>query len=483
MYRRTKIVATLGPNADRDNVLSGFVDQGVNVFRFNMSHGDHPTIRRRMQRLRDIAKAKRKEIAIFADLQGPKMRLGRFINDQVKLNVGDTFTLDLQMPPDGGTSSAVWMDCDGLIDSVQPGSILLLDDGKMHFQVCEVSTHSITCKVLTDGSLASRKGISLQGGGLQAQVFTEKDSEDLAVALSLGVDFIALSFPAKAEDISSLRVLIDKVDPSVGIIAKIERKEAIDNLSDIIRVSDVIMVARGDLALEVGDAEVPILQKHIISVSRSLAKPVIVATHMMESMIASPTPTRAEVSDVANAILDGADAVMLSAETACGDYPLAVIEHVDAVCRRIEAHPTMQGRSIYEGLPVVSTRQAVAHMAMGLANNVVIRCVVALTKTGTMPCWLSRICSGIPIYALTSDQRVRAKMLLLRDVYPLVVEKGVIEEGGTLLQNVVSVLLQKQKIQEHESFIFMHGEGDSLAPISDMLCVHKVQAAKEYDYE
>lgn len=482
MYRRTKIVATLGPNADQENILSGFVERGVDVFRFNMSHGDHDTIKRRMHALRDIAKRAKKDIAIFADLQGPKMRLGRFLNDQVRFKAGDTFTLDLQMPSDGGTSSAVWMDCDGLIDSVKPGSILLLDDGKMHLQVTKVTEHAVICLVLTEGVLASRKGISIQGGGLQAQVFTKKDHDDLEVALKLGVDFIALSFPATRDDIVSLRTLIDKVDPSVGIIAKIERKEAIDNLPAIIKASDVIMVARGDLALEVGDAEVPILQKHIINTARNLAKPVIVATHMMESMIVSPTPTRAEVSDVANAILDGADAVMLSAETACGEYPLAVIDHVDAVCRRIEAHPIMQGRNIHEGLPVVSTRQAVAHMAMGLANHITIRCVVALTKTGTMPCWLSRICSGIPIYAFTHDERVGAKMLLLREVYPIILKRDITQEGGELLPIVVRVLLEQQKIKAQEHFIFMHGEGDSLAPISDMLCVHKVQSEKEYEY-
>ncbi len=480
MFRRTKIVATVGPSSDNSSLLHDFIDFGVEAFRINMSHGDYPSMQNRIENLRNYQRKLQKEITIFADLQGPKMRLGDFVDAQVYLDIGDSITLDLDCDSAAGTKERVWMDCAGLVDSVQSGSILLLDDGKMHLQVQYKTATSIVCTVLTQGVLASRKGISLQGGGLKTEVFTAKDKQDLQQACAWGVDFVAVSFPACHQDILTVRQYLDDIDPSVGIIAKIERKDAIENLNDIIKVADVVMVARGDLALEVGDAEVPILQKHIIKSARSFSKPVIVATHMMESMITSPKPTRAEVSDVANAILDGADAVMLSAETACGEYPFAVIEHVDAICRRIEQHPRMQGSGMHEGLPVVSTRQAVAHMAMGLANNLDLRCVVSLTISGTMPCWLSRICSGIPIYAFAKDARVRAKMLLLRDVFPISFTKDLPKYGPEILQSVVATLLDEQKIDHGESFLFIHGEGDSHQPISDILCVHRVQQAQEY---
>ena len=480
MFRRTKIVATVGPSSDQGDLLGDFIRAGVEVYRINMSHGTHADMQARIGALRERQQALSKEIAIFVDLQGPKMRLGDFVDGAVSLQEGATFCLDLDCPPHAGTSESVSMDCPGLIASVVPGRILLCDDGKMHLEVIAKSDRVIRCKVLTDGILASRKGISLQGGGLKTQAFTDKDHKDLLQACTWGVDYVALSFPACAADIIHVRTILADIDPTIGIIAKIERKDAIDNLDAIIQSADVIMVARGDLALEVGDAEVPILQKHIIKSARMASKPVIVATHMMESMISCPKPTRAEVSDVANAILDGADAVMLSAETACGDYPLAVVNHVDAICRRIEQHPKMQGSGLHEGLSVVSSRQAVAQMAMGLANNLSVRCVVSLTLSGTMPCWLSRICSGIPIYAFARDKRVRAKMLLLRDVFPIDFADDLPKFGAEILKAVVATLLEQGKISPDEHVIFVHGEGQSHRPVSDMLCVHKVQGVEEY---
>ncbi len=480
MLRRTKIVVTLGPSTDDEQVLHQLLEAGVDAFRINMSHGNLDQSCHRIRMARNAREALGKEVAIFADLQGPKMRLGCFVDQKVTLNEGDTFILDLDCPKDAGTEKSVWFDCEALIQGSTTGTVLLLDDGKMHLKVTACTDRKIYTTVLTEGVLSDRKGINISGGGVHMAAFTSKDQDDARKSCEIGVDYIAVSFPASADDLLAVRQFVDGIDPSVGLIAKIERKDAMDCLNDIIAVSDMVMVARGDLALEVGDAEVPVLQKYIIKKGNEMAKPVIVATHMMESMITSPMPTRAEVSDVANAILDGTDAVMLSAETACGDHPIAVVKHVDAICKRIEQHPNMHRPSYIERYDYVSSRQAVAYAAVSLANTLDVKCIVALTLTGTSPCWLSRICSGIPIYAFTQSSRVRAKMALFRDVYPTrFLDESEMADVRPLVA-VVKKLWEEKIVLEGDMVLMIHGEGASMQPVSDLLHIHKIQKMEAY---
>ena len=456
--RRTKIVATLGPATDDPDMLMQLLQKGVDAVRLNYSHGDREGHAHRVHMVRHAQRTLNKDVAIFADLQGPKMRLGHFVNAEVQLSVGDVFALDLSCPLGSGDNHRVWFDYPGLIESVEPGSILLLDDGKLRFQVETISKTAIHCRVETAGVLKGRKGISVVGGGVSADCLTRKDHDDLKHACSLDVDLIALSFPASADDVHQARRAIAKENSQIGIIAKIERKDAIDNLDGIIEACDVVMVARGDLALEAGDFEVPVLQKHIIKKGRAYATPVIVATHMMESMVSSPTPTRAEVSDVANAVLDGADAVMLSAETAAGEYPIEVVEKVDSICRRIEMHPHMQASTFHNKQTYQQIDEAIAYSAMYLANHMSVTAVVALTESGRTPSMMSRVRSGIPIYALSRFAKSRAKMAFMRDVYPVPFDLATVPSSHHFLKTVVQYLLDVGVLTQQDVFLLTHGE-------------------------
>ena len=368
--RRTKIVVTLGPATDQYATLRAILQQ-ADAVRLNFSHGYFQDHARRVAEVRAVAQDLGRDIAVFADLQGPKIRVGRFADEQgVYLQEGQTFCLDLDCDPSSGTVDRVWFDYPGLLNDIagRQQIELLLDDGKIRLLVETMTDSAFHCRVLSGGVLTHRKGLSVLGGGICAPMLTEKDLEDLERACQMDVDMIALSFPASGEDILRARELIDAHDSSIGIIAKIERKEAIDNLDDIIHHADVVMVARGDLALEVGEEEVPVLQKYIVKQGRLKETPVIVATQMMESMIFSATPPRA-VSDVANAVLDGADCVMLSAETATGKYPEQVVSKVASVCKRIEKHSLMQHSNYQDKLTYHAMDEAVAYSAMHLANR------------------------------------------------------------------------------------------------------------------
>ncbi len=337
--RRTKIVATLGPASDNAEVLSQMIEKGVDVVRINFSHGEAGEQEERINRVREIANQVGKEVAILADLQGPKIRIAKFKNRQILLVKGQEFVLDASLPSHAGDEKSVGIDYKELPNDVCTGDTLLLDDGRLVLQVERVSPPQIFTRVEVGGLLSNNKGINRRGGGLSAKALTPKDEQDIQTACKLNVDYIAVSFPRTADDIKEARELINAAGGNCGIIAKIERQEAVNAIDDIILASDGVMVARGDLAVEIGDAQVPGVQKHIIHRSRTLDRPVITATQMMESMINNTIPTRAEVSDVANAILDGTDAVMLSAETAVGSYPVEVIETVNRICQEAEKHP------------------------------------------------------------------------------------------------------------------------------------------------
>lgn len=453
MRKRTKIVATLGPSTDSPEMLEKMIKAGLDIVRTNFSHGSADQQRERIELVRKLAAKHDRYIGVLADLQGPKIRISRFKNNSVHLHVGDVFVLDSQYDTDAGDEKRVGIDYKELPQDVKEGDVLLLDDGLIEFRAMAVSSTTITCEVIVGGILSNNKGINRRGGGLSAKALTEKDKEDIKTAAMLGVDYIAVSFPRNADDIHEARALIDAAGgEEIGIISKIERVEAVANIDEIIIASDGVMVARGDLSIEIGDAEVPAVQKLIINRARSLDRPVITATQMMESMIENVIPTRAEVSDVANAVLDGSDAVMLSAETAVGHHPDVVIEAMARTCKGAEKHPvtTRSKHRVAERFERVD--EAIAMAAMYTANHLHIRAIIALTESGATPLWMSRIRSGISIYGLSRHEKTLGKMSLYRGVYPIhfdvtkikhedinhrsvqaLVDRGLVDEGDLVI--------------------------------------------------
>ncbi|MGB7995032.1 MAG: pyruvate kinase, partial [Photobacterium halotolerans] len=333
--RRTKIVTTLGPATDRDNNLEAIIAAGANVVRMNFSHGSPDDHIQRTKQVREIAAKLGRHVAILGDLQGPKIRISTFKDSKIKLAIGDTFTLDSDLPKGEGNQQAVGLDYKELPKDVSPGDLLLLDDGRVQLEVTHVEGNKVHTKVTVGGPLSNNKGINKKGGGLSAEALTEKDKADIITAAAMNVDYLAVSFPRNGEDMHYARRLATDAGLNARLVAKVERAEAVaseEAMDDIIMASDAVMVARGDLGVEIGDPELIGVQKKLIRRARSLNRTVITATQMMESMITSPMPTRAEVMDVANAVLDGTDAVMLSAETAAGDYPVETVKAMASVC-------------------------------------------------------------------------------------------------------------------------------------------------------
>jgi pyruvate kinase len=454
--RRTKIVATLGPSSDNPDILCHMIKQGVDVVRVNFSHGEKSEQEARIKRVREIAKKAGKEVAILADLQGPKIRIAKFKNRQVTLVRGQEFVLDATLPQNEGDEKKVGIDYKELPNDVYPGDTLLLDDGRLTFLVEHVRHPQIHCYVEVGGVLSNNKGINKRGGGLSAKALTKKDKVDIATACNLNVDYIAVSFPRTADDIREARNLIHAAGANTCIIAKIERQEAVTAIDEIIIASDGVMVARGDLAVEIGDAEVPGVQKNIIHRARTLDRPVITATQMMESMIHNTVPTRAEVSDVANAILDGTDAVMLSAETAIGSYPVEVIETVSRICIGAEKNPRT-----YTSKHRVESRfnridEAIAMATMYTANHMGIKAIIALTESGATPLWMSRIRSGIPIFGLSRHLRTLRKMMLFRGVYPIPFDATGIYQAE-INQLAIEELLQRGYVSKGDLIIITKG--------------------------
>lgn len=454
--RRTKIVATLGPASDNADILCQMIKQGVDVVRINFSHGESNEQELRIKRVREIARKIGKEVAILADLQGPKIRIAKFENRQVTLVRGQEFILDASLHTSAGTEKTVGIDYKELPNDVFSGDTLLLDDGRIVLHVEHVSPPKILCRVEVGGVLSNNKGINRRGGGLSAKALTEKDKRDIKTACDLEVDYIAVSFPRTAEDIKEARDLIHEAGGNTCIIAKIERQEAVTEIDEIITASDGVMVARGDLAVEIGDAEVPAVQKHIIHRARTLDRPVITATQMMESMVHSTVPTRAEVSDVANAILDGTDAVMLSAETAVGSYPVEVIETVSRICVGAERHPrTLVSRHRVES-HFHRIDEAIAMATMYTANHMNIKAIIALTESGATPLWMSRIRSGIPIFGLSRHVRTLRKMTLFRGVYPVPFDATQIHRPE-INKNAIEELLERGFVSKGDLVIITKG--------------------------
>lgn len=430
--RATKIVATLGPASSSPEILEKLILAGVDVVRLNFSHGTAQDHRDRAASIRTIAAKLGKDVGVLADLQGPKIRVGKFAQGKVDLASGARFTFDIECSL--GDSERVGLDYPELVNDVGPGDTLLLNDGQISMRVEEVTKKTITCTVLEGGVLSDRKGINRVGGGLSAPALTEKDIADIAVAAEIEADFVAVSFPKDGADMEFARKLIQKAGSKAATVAKIERVEAIENLQQIIDASDAIMVARGDLAVEVGDAAVPALQKRMIRMARQSNKLTITATQMMESMIQSPVPTRAEVSDVANAVLDGSDAVMLSAETAAGKYPVQTVAAMARVC--VEAEKSTLITIETELLDRTFTRvdQSIAMASLFTARHLRVKAIAALTESGSTALWMSRLNTGVPIYALTPVASSRRRMSLYRDVSAVFFDYKAREREQVLLE-------------------------------------------------
>ena len=420
MLRRTKIVATLGPATDSTESLQAIIAAGVDVTRLNFSHGSAEDHIQRARQVREASEALGRYTAILADLQGPKLRIARFADNKVTLKAGQNFVLDAAMDNESGDSERVGIDYEQLIQDVAPGDILVLDDGRIEMEVEAVDDHSIRSRVLIGGPLSNNKGLNKRGGGLSADALTDKDKEDIRTAAQLGADYVAVSFVRTADDLHTARALLKEAGSSAGLVAKIERAELAhddDALDDVIRASDAVMVARGDLAVEIGDAELVAVQKHIIGRARALNKVVITATQMMESMIENPMPTRAEVSDVANAVMDYTDAVMLSAETAVGDYPREAVEAMVRICMGAEKHPSMRQSKhrIHETMDRID--EAIALSAMYAANHLEgIAAIICLTETGATPLLMSRIKSNLPIFAFSRHHSTQHRVSMYRGV-------------------------------------------------------------------
>jgi len=455
MSRHTKIVATLGPASSSTEVLERMVGAGIDVVRMNFSHGTTDDHLARANIIREIAGRLGHTVGILGDLQGPKIRVGKFENGKITLVEGEKFILDAGCPL--GNQERVGLDYKDLPKDVKSGDILLLDDGRLKLEVGMVRGQEIHTTVLVGGTLSNNKGINRQGGGLTAPALTAKDMDDIKTAAQIGVDFVAVSFPKSAADMYMARQLLRAAGSSAVLIAKIERVEAITNLAEILDASDGIMVARGDLAVEVGDATVPALQKKMIRMARDRNKLTITATQMMESMINSPVPTRAEVSDVANAVLDGTDAVMLSAETASGKYPVETVESMARIC--IEAERSAEVTLDREFLDRIFTRidQSIAMAAIWTAHHLKVKAIAALTQSGSTALWMSRLNCGVPIYALTPDAESLSRMVLYREVYPLLMKQQHTDRD-LLLAEAEQVLLERGVVQNGDLIVLTIGE-------------------------
>ena len=457
MPRATKIVATLGPATSSAEVLERLIVAGVDVVRMNFSHGTAEDHLSRATFVRELAAKHGRTVAILADLQGPKIRVGKFAEGKITLKPGDEFILDAAC--ELGNQERVGIDYKELPRDVKPQDLLLLNDGLLVFEVISVKGTEIHCLVRQGGVLSNNKGINRKGGGLTAPPLTAKDMEDIRTAAKLKADFLAVSFPKSGADMYMARELMRAAGGDAMLIAKIERTEAVTNeaLVDIMKACDGIMVARGDLAVEVGDAAVPALQKRMIRMAREMNKLTITATQMMESMVSSPIPTRAEVSDVANAVLDGTDAVMLSAESASGQYPVETVEAMVRICT--EAEKSAEVKLDREFLDRVFTRvdQSIAMAALFTAHHLKVKCIASLTQSGSTVLWMSRLNSGVPIYALTPEIATLTKCALMRDVRPFTLAyEG--HDREKLLREAEQVLLDQKVVEMGDLVVLTMGE-------------------------
>jgi len=458
--RRTKIIATLGPATDAPGMLRQILMEGVDVVRLNLSHGSPEDHERRAREARETAASLGNEVAILADLQGPKIRIAKFAAAPVLLEPGQPFALECDVKALPGDVGRVGVSYLNLYKDVKTGDTLLLDDGLIALKVDAIDGTTIRTTVLAGGALSDRKGINRLGGGLSLTALAEKDKLDIRLAAKLDADFLAISFAKSAADINESRSLLRAAGGKAALIAKIERAEAIVALAEIIDASDAVMVARGDLGVEIGDAELPGIQKKIIRETLARNKVVITATQMMQSMVESPIPTRAEVLDVANAVLDGTDAVMLSQETAAGKHPDKAVAAMRRVClgaeRQFEPVDDLNSNAL-ANKTVDRPDQAIARAAMFLAGQIGTRAIVALTESGGTAQWLSRYRSSVPIYALSRRQGARRRMMLYRDVTPVDFDPHGVDPAHAA-KAAIQHLFNMQRLAEGDRVILTHGD-------------------------
>ena len=457
MLRRTKIVATLGPASSDQKVLEKMIRAGVDVVRMNFSHGSVQDHVARAEKVRAAAAACGRTVGILADLQGPKIRVGKFENGKIELREGDSFILDAAWDQPGN-QERVGLDYKELPDDVSKGSVLLLNDGMLEFDVTDIRGQQIICKVVRGGVLSNNKGINRKGGGLTAPALTDKDKADIKTAVLIKADYLAVSFPRSADDMKLARDLLHAAGGKSLLMAKIERAEAIPVLDEIIIASDAIMVARGDLSVEVGDAAVPGLQKRMIKMARARNRLVITATQMMESMITNPIPTRAEVSDVANAVLDGTDAVMLSAETAVGEYPVETVQSMARICLNAEkeTEESTESHRLVNG-KFSRIDQSIAMSALYAASHFKIKAIVALTQSGSTALWMSRLNVGVPIFALTPVEATLTKVSLFSGVHPIAF-KPTSKDPSMTLQLAEEELVRLGLVEDGDMMVMTVGE-------------------------
>jgi pyruvate kinase len=473
MLRRTKILATLGPATDAPKVLEAIIRAGVDVVRLNFSHGTLDEHRSRVQQVRECATSQGRAIGVLADLQGPKIRIHRFRAGRVYLQEGTRFVLDAELAADAGNVEAVGITYKALPQDVQAGDTLLLDDGRIVLVVEDVTGPRVICRVWVGGELSDKKGINRQGGGLSAPALTAKDREDIRAAAELGVDYLAISFPRNAADVQEARELLRAAGGHAAIVSKIERAEAMNDIEGIIKASDAVMIARGDLGVEIGDAELPGVQKRIIRLARDMNGVSITATQMMESMIKNPTPTRAEVLDIANAVMDGTDAVMLSAETAAGSYPVQAVQAMARICLGAERQRETQRSRHRIDSHFENVGEAIAMATMYTANHMNVRAIVALTESGFTPLLMSRISSGIPIFALTRHEATRRRVTLYRGVYPVRFE--VMHTNPALvIQDAINTMLNRGAVREGDLVILTKGDFTGISGRTNVMKIVRV---------
>ena len=475
MTRATKIVATLGPASSDPEVLERLLRAGVDVVRLNFSHGKAQDHIDRAHLVREIAKKVGKPVALMADLQGPKIRVGKFADGKVMLEPGAAFVLDAARTAPGDLGG-VGLDYKELPRDVRPGDTLLLNDGLIKLTVEVVRGDEVHTRVVLGGELSNNKGINKAGGGLTAPALTAKDMEDIKTAMSFHCEYLAVSFPKNATDMEMARQLANVAGEATrhkpAMIAKIERSEAIPQLEAILRASDGIMVARGDLAVEVGNAAVPALQKRMIRMAREMDKVVITATQMMESMILAPVPTRAEVSDVANAVLDGTDAVMLSAETASGKYPVETVEQMAQIALEAERAEDISLETDFTNKKFGRIDQSIAMGALFTAHHLGCKAIIALTESGSTALWMSRHNIKVPIYGMTSQQGSERRMTLYRNVRPLLMPK--MSDRDQALVAAETLLVAKGVLKPGDTYAITCGEPMGYPGGTNMLKVCQV---------
>ena len=457
ILRHTKIIATLGPATDSVKLMGELMDAGVDLVRINFSHGTYEEHAWRVKTLRKLIKEKNYEVGVLGDLQGAKIRIGVFKEKKIHLNVGEQFCIDTNMAIDEGCQERVGTTYKGLTNDVSPGDTLLIDDGRIVLGVVRVNAGEINCDVIMGGELSSSKGINRQGGGISAPAITDKDREDIQHAVELDVDYLAISFARSAEDIDQAKNLFTDAGGNAGIIAKVERVEALEAIDEILDVCDAIMIGRGDLGVEIGDAEVPGVQKSLIDMAHDKNRIAITATQMMESMTYSPIPTRAEVSDVANAVLDGTDAVMLSGETAVGNYPVKAVKAMNRTCLASERQALKKMSDKRSDIKFDRVDEAIAMSAMYTANHLDVAAIAALTESGSTALWMSRVNSAIPIYALTRHEKTLRRVTLYKGVYPARFDV-LGRTHAEVNKEAIDVLLKCAVVHENELVIITKGD-------------------------